>query len=398
VTKTLGCLFSGFEGVGIGAKAAGISHSWGIEWKDDIAQVARNNGFHSITADILTVDPHDMERVDFLHASPPCTNASVANANAGESDSDRALGYKTAQFVEVLKPEVFTLENVWQYRNFDAFKFILTTLERLGYWIDVQHVNAADFGVPQTRKRMILRARLGGWLPHLPDPVKWVGWYEAIEDLIPTLPESHFAPWQLARLPEEYKTILVGGVACGVAEIGDPAFTMVSSPKTVSPRAFLVNTNMSGDTGDNIQVQQAGEPAFTTTQSADGRLRAFLVGKTKDKFGDGLKYQDEPAQTIGANEHGSRAFLAAGGNGTNDNCARAQDEPAWTIGDVERPGNTARAYTNGRVVAMTPRALARFQSFPDRYELPTKKSLACYGIGNAVPPLMMQRIYEQLLD
>ena len=148
-------LFSGFDGVGCGMKAAGISHRWGIEWRDDVANVARANGFHSITADILTVDPHDMERVDFLHASPPCTNASVANAKAGETELDKALGCKTAEFVEVLRPTVFTLENVWQYRNFHAYKFILTTLERLGYWIDVQHVNSADFGVPQTRRRMI---------------------------------------------------------------------------------------------------------------------------------------------------------------------------------------------------------------------------------------------------
>ena len=65
-------------------------------------------------------------------------------------------------------------------------------------------------------------------------------------------------------------------------------------------------------------------------------------------------------QTIGANEHGSKA------------------------------------YTRGRVVAMTPRCLARFQSFPDSYELPESKTLAAKGIGNAVAPLMYQRILEGL--
>jgi DNA (cytosine-5)-methyltransferase 1 len=43
---------------------------------------------------------------------------------------------------------------------------------------------------------------------------------------------------------------------------------------------------------------------------------------------------------------------------------------------------------------MTPRALARFQSFPDWYELPERASLACRIIGNAVPPLLMQRVME----
>ena len=48
----------------------------------------------------------------------------------------------------------------------------------------------------------------------------------------------------------------------------------------------------------------------------------------------------------------------------------------------------------GRVVRMTPRCLARFQSFPDEYELPSQ-GLAGKVIGMAVPPLMCQRIVER---
>jgi site-specific DNA-cytosine methylase len=47
---------------------------------------------------------------------------------------------------------------------------------------------------------------------------------------------------------------------------------------------------------------------------------------------------------------------------------------------------------------MTPRALARFQSVPDSYELPTKRALAAKVIGNMVPPLLMQRIAEGMLE
>jgi site-specific DNA-cytosine methylase len=46
---------------------------------------------------------------------------------------------------------------------------------------------------------------------------------------------------------------------------------------------------------------------------------------------------------------------------------------------------------------MSPRAVARFQSFPDSYQLPVKKSLAGKIIGNAAPPLLMQRIAETFL-
>lgn len=56
------------------------------------------------------------------------------------------------------------------------------------------------------------------------------------------------------------------------------------------------------------------------------------------------------------------------------------------------------AFLNQRhVYEMTPRALARFQSFPDSYVLPDRASLACTVIGNAVASLMMRRIVEQLI-
>ena len=57
-----------------------------------------------------------------------------------------------------------------------------------------------------------------------------------------------------------------------------------------------------------------------------------------------------------------------------------------------------RAFDGGRVVTMTPRALARFQSFPDSYVLPDSKTLAAKIIGNAVCPLGYQRIAEGLCN
>ena len=51
-----------------------------------------------------------------------------------------------------------------------------------------------------------------------------------------------------------------------------------------------------------------------------------------------------------------------------------------------------------RVVKMTPRALARFQSFPDWYKLPEKISLACKIIGNACPPLMYEVVARSLTE
>jgi site-specific DNA-cytosine methylase len=73
------------------------------------------------------------------------------------------------------------------------------------------------------------------------------------------------------------------------------------------------------------------------------------------------------------------------------------DAPVVTI-TASQPRHPFRAWlSQGRVVKMTPRALARFQSVPDSYVLPDKSSLACTVIGNMVPSLMMQKIVEPLL-
>jgi DNA (cytosine-5)-methyltransferase 1 len=80
---------------------------------------------------------------------------------------------------------------------------------------------------------------------------------------------------------------------------------------------------------------------------------------------------------------------------TSSGVIRNGDEPAPTQGNTDRVGNQPRAWLSfGHVVKMTPRALARFQSFPDWYILPDKASLACTVIGNAVPPLLYQRVIE----
>ena len=73
-------------------------------------------------------------------------------------------------------------------------------------------------------------------------------------------------------------------------------------------------------------------------------------------------------------------------------------QPAYTLPSTSGASRHKAWLQHGRVVKMTPRALARFQSFPDEYILPESSALACKGIGNAVPPLMMEKIYRQFYE
>jgi DNA (cytosine-5)-methyltransferase 1 len=399
--KTFASLFTGGGGADIGAKAAGLELAWGVELMPEIAEVANANlGRHVKVANILDCTPSDFDRVDVLHASPPCPNFSVAKANGAETALDTALAAKVAEFVTVLRPEVFTLENVMEYRKSRSWAAIEDALYSAGYWLNIEIVNFADFGVPQTRRRMIVRAIRGGWVPHLPQPVPWMSWYSAIEDILHTLPDSQFAPWQLARLPEELRTMLVAQGKYGdnlvMAQQDKPAFTITANSNQTGVRALLVS-NAKTEYSDG--TRQGDDPAFTVTGESNGRVKAFLMGKNQDKFGDGMRYAVEPAQTIGANEHGSKAFIVDCKNtGRDATTARESHEPMFTVMTDGRHSHAPRAFDGGRVVAMTPRALARFQSFPDWYQLPDSKTLAAKGIGNAVCPLGYQRIVEGLCN
>lgn len=372
---TIATMLSGGEGVGVGARAAGLRHLWGVEADARIASVAQANGFHAIIARIQDVDPSTLAVPDVLHASPECQRASQARqADEGgrESPLDIEIGNSVCDYLRVLRPRIFTLENVWGYRDFTAFQGICATLSALGYFYHYANVNAADFGVPQTRRRLILRAVRGGLLPQLPAPEPWIGWYQAIEDLIPGLPESQFAPWQLKRLPEALgqNTLLSN-------HFGDPKGSIVNICPEQEPvhtvsalnpfRAFITDITNSVNAERPPTLRDELEPTMTVTAAWGWRPsqmpRAFIINSVnaRQEYSDGLRYKESPAMTI-TKEAQPRAWLS-----------------------------------QGRVVKMTPRCLARFQSFPDSYVLPDNNALACRVIGNAVPPLLYQKIISQLI-
>lgn len=96
-------------------------------------------------------------------------------------------------------------------------------------------------------------------------------------------------------------------------------------------------------------------------------------------------------------QHPNRAFIVDQTNGGRDSTVRDADEPIFTTSIYSTKHPSPRAWlSQGRVVKMTPRALARFQSFPDWYQLPEKTALACRIIGNAVPPLLAAAVFRSL--
>ena len=394
MTKTTASLFTGGGLFDMGAIAAGYAPIWGIEWDDKIAAVARSNGLNVSTADVTKVDFSLLERPDHLHASPPCPNFSIAKANAEETEFDKAMAEAVCRAVETLKPDTFTLENVVGYRKSESFKRITATLTSLGYFWDAANLNSADFGVPQTRRRLFIRASRIGLLRPYPAAKPWVGWYSAIEDLIDTLPETEFAPWQIARLPEEYKTFLLWqGSRHLPKQASEPANTITSNSNQTGIKAFILagagNTNLAeAEPGRGVRYEE--EPAHTVAAGNGGRIpKAFIVRTLNAEYTDQVVYEDKPSPTVTTNFHGrARAFVVSGGSAGKNILVADGTEPIFTIKANAGAREPVRA-SIGRVVKMTIQALGRFQTVPDTY-----KGLTTKINGNGVPCLMAQGVLE----
>jgi DNA (cytosine-5)-methyltransferase 1 len=342
--KTFTALFAGGGGADLGAIAAGLEPSESVEYDPAIAEVhkANINGKMHV-ANILDCDPYRFEKPDILHASPVCKQFSIANANKGEAQLDIDCARKVAEFIQVLQPKHFTLENVEAYRKSKSFHLIVEMLHKLGYFCNWQVLNAADFGVPQSRRRLILIAVKDGFIPSLPLPEKHIGWYEAITDKVHDLPDSQLADWQLRALPNN---------------IREHCFYIYGSQ----------NINFGG------MIQPQNKPANTLladccSENGIRSYKAILVENTGAR-------SDRELQT------------------------REATEPCWTLRAMGQDGHyhRANALLNARIVALDIACLARLQSFPDNYQWRGKKSLDGKIIGNSVPPLMYQKILQSIIQ
>jgi DNA (cytosine-5)-methyltransferase 1 len=413
---TIGTYFSGGGLVEVGAMAAGFKPAFAVECDPDNPKLSaaiadcyeRNIGHPVIRRPAQAINPGiDLPRVHWFHASPPCKRASLANNDGEESPADLEMADAVALYIARHQPNFVTIENVWGYRQFESWRLIAKTLLAGNYGLWLGHVNMANHGIPQTRRRMIAIAALDGALPwpeqtHAERPdrqqrllghplLPWVGWYEAIADLIPGLPETRPARWQLERLPAE-----IAG-----HQLVMTANTNIQTEAAGRTRALLLDGQLSE--GTRLTMRDGDEPSMVVCASHDKRgARALLISNAATEYGDGLRLGPEPAHTVTREAAGrTRALLYSNRLSFDQDgneygmSARAGDEPSQTV----------RSNCNGiynaslpglRWVKITPRCLARFQSVPDSYDLPASNAVACAVVGNGVPPLFAQRLGEAI--
>jgi DNA-cytosine methyltransferase len=442
--KTFASLFSGGGGADIGAISAGLNPIWGVEYVPEIAEwYGVNIGHPAIVKSVLTVNFSELESPFWLHASPPCVTASVANAKAGESLMDAALAAAVCEAIDELLPEWFSLENVGGYRSYASYAAIRETLVDNGYKLVDGVLNSADYGVPQTRRRLFLVASRTA-APVMPPPTHsdkeaermqlsmfdaplkpWVGWYEAIADLLPGCPDSKLAEWQLKRLPAELvrpvlafeqngarpptlreynqpsttnitdvrlKAVLINessSMECNDAD-GSSA-SLVASERSLNTKALLIDGKMNAY-GTSVTAPSGDDPAFTTVAQNTTRqpLSAVLVHASG---GDPLKANapGDPSHVIVGSEKtvAPRAVLYPPNFRTweIDTPPLAADKPAYTLSATINNKTASPTVTDGYTVKrLTPRCLFRLQGVPDTYRIPDDRRLAGRIAGNMVCP------------
>ena len=202
-------LFSGCGGMDLGFKGGftflgnrykrlPFKVTWACELNEAACRTYRQNvSKHIRQGDIWDLMDALPLQADVIIGGFPCQDISVNGKGAGIAGKRSGLYRAMVEAVERTRPKIFVAENVkglLMRHHADALKKVLADFRAIGYDVTYQLYHAADFGVPQTRERVIIVGTLPGWKPfEPPKPVFNVDSYvtamEAIHDLI-DLPED----------------------------------------------------------------------------------------------------------------------------------------------------------------------------------------------------------------
>lgn len=153
-------LFSGAGGLDLGFKMAGHDVIWANDlYEDAVHTYQKNLGKHIVREDIHNISAEDIPDCDIVIGGFPCQGFSVANTKRHIGDERNELYKQLIRVIESKKPKFFLAENVKGLTNLgkgEVFKMIIADFESLGYKVQHRILNAADYGVPQTRQRVII--------------------------------------------------------------------------------------------------------------------------------------------------------------------------------------------------------------------------------------------------
>jgi DNA (cytosine-5)-methyltransferase 1 len=153
-------LFSGAGGMDLGLIKTGHQIIWANDIFIDAVKTYRDNiGDHIDTRDITDIKSSEIPESDVIVGGFPCQGFSVANWNRTVNDPRNQLYKQMVRIIQDKQPKYFICENVKGLASLDKGNVlikIVQDLERIGYHVQHKVLNAADYGVPQSRMRLII--------------------------------------------------------------------------------------------------------------------------------------------------------------------------------------------------------------------------------------------------
>ncbi len=357
--RTVVSLFSGGGGLDLGFMSEGYKILWAIDNTPNAVQTYRHNiGDHIICEDINRIDPQSIPHADVVIGGPPCQSFSLAGKRQTE-DARGRLVWKYIDIIAAIKPRAFVFENVTGLQSAKnkagqkILPLLMDAFREIGYTISFQVLNAADYGVPQRRKRVIIVGLRGQDAFQFPKPTHdeqglLLKKYVSVEEALSDLPSA--------------------------SEKENVRLDYICDPCNEYQRCMRSTHGVT-----DHSVPQMSE------------LDKYIVKHVKP----GGNYMDIPSDVNSAR---IQRLQKDGGHTT---CYGRLDpsKPSYTINTYfNRPNVGCNIhYAEDRLI--TVREALRLQSFPDSYELvSSSKQGKNLIVGNAVPPLLGKAIARQLKD
>ncbi len=341
-------LFAGVGGFSLGFEMAGFKIVFANEHDASIANAYNINhkGTEVIVSDIQDLNIEKVfskfkNKISVVIGGPPCQGFSQKGQRKSINDERNFLFKHFVNIVSYIKPAYFVMENVPNLLTAENgyFKAELNMLfNNLGYNVSAKIINAADYGVPQNRRRAIIIGKLNGQAPEIPVIIrKKVTIWDAISDL---------------------------------AYLNSGEGSDTSDYKYPPQSEYQIKLRKHNELLYNHRATKHSELAIE-------RLKLIPPNKGKEVL---------------PKEHHTKSIYS--GTWTRMN----KDDVSVTITtrfDTPSSGKFTHPYLNR---AITVREAARIQSFPDSYIFTGTKGSQMKQVGNAVPPVVGKTIAEIILN